>query len=89
MEYNNNMISPTEILINHVSLTKRETRDMIKNGGLDCLTRGVLGLMESAGSGDMKAVDIVVNRIDGLISDRVAVKPVVVEVVDYGDSDRR
>lgn len=82
------MISPTSILIDHINLTKRETRAMIEHGGLDCITRGVLGLMETAGGGDMKAVDIVVNRIDGLLSDRVAVKPVVVEIVDYGSNNR-
>jgi len=78
------MTSPTEIMLDHINLSKRETRQMIKDGGLTCLQRGVLGLMQTAGGGDIKAVDIVVNRIDGLISDRVAIKPIVVEVVDYG-----
>ena len=85
MSYNENMISPTAIMLDHINLSKRDTRAMIKDGGLDCLTRGVLGLMESAGGGDMKAVDLVIDRIDGLISDRVAVRPIVVEVVDYGE----
>jgi hypothetical protein len=81
------MISPTVILQDHINLTKRDTREMINNGGLDCVTRGVLGLMESAGSGDMKAVDLVINRLDGLLSEKVAVRPVVVEIIDYGTSD--
>lgn len=79
------MISPTVIMLDHINLSKRETREMIKNGGLNCLTLGVLSLMEAAGGGDMKAVDLVINRIDGLISDRVAIKPIIVEVIDYGD----
>lgn len=87
MVYNQNMISPTAIMLDHINLSKRDTRAMIKNGGLDCLTKGVLCLMESAGGGDMKAVDIVINRIDGLISDRVAIKPIVVEVIDYGKNE--
>lgn len=79
------MTSPTEILFNNINTSKRETRQMIKNGGLTCLELGVLSLMESAGSGDMKAVDIVINRIDGLISDKMAIKPIIVEVMDYGE----
>ena len=80
------MISPTGIMLDNINLTKRETRDLLDGDTLDCLTRGVLSLMESAGSGDMKAVDIVVNRIDGLISDKVSIKPVIVEVIDYGNN---
>ena len=82
------MISPTAIMLDHINLSKRDTRAMIKAGGLDCLTRGVLSLMESAGGGDMKAVDLVINRIDGLISDRVAVRPIIIEVMDYGDDNK-
>ena len=79
------MISPTTILQDHINLSKRETRELVEAGGLDCLTRGVFGLMEAAGDGNMKAVYIVVNRIDGLLSDRIAIKPVIVEIIDYGD----
>ena len=79
------MTSPTEIMLDHINISKRETAEMIEAGGLSTLTRGVLGLMESAGGGDIKAVDIVINRIDGLISDRVAIKPIIVEVIDYGE----
>jgi hypothetical protein len=81
------MTSPTEVMLDHINLSKRETREMIKNGGLTCLTRGVLGLMTAAGGGDIKAVDIVINRVDGLISDRVSIKPIIVEVVDYGENN--
>jgi len=81
------MISPTETMLDYINLSKEDTSNMIKRGGLTCLERAVLGLMESAGSGDMKAVDIVINRVDGLISDKVAVKPIIVEVVDYGDEN--
>lgn len=80
----NTMLSPTTIMLDHINLSKRETRQMIKEGGLDCITKGVLCLMESAGGGDMKAVDIVINRIDGLMGDKIAVKPIIVEVIDYG-----
>jgi len=76
--------SPTAILMDYINLSKRETRTMIKNGGLNTITKGVLSLMESAGGGDMKAVDIVINRIDGLLTESVSVKPVIVEVIDYG-----
>lgn len=81
------MISPTIILQDHIDLTKRETRDLIEAGGLDCLTRGVFGLLESASDGDMKLIDLVINRLDGLLSEKVAVKPVIVEIIDYGDND--
>ena len=86
MMYTNNMeeISPTVILQDHINMSKRETREMIEAGGLDCITRGVFGLLETAGDGNMKAVDIVINRVDGLLSDTVALKPVVVEIIDYG-----
>jgi hypothetical protein len=80
-------MSPTEIMQNHIDLTKRETRELIEKGGLDCLTRGVLGLVESAGDGDMKLIDLVVNRLDGLLSEKVSIKPVIVEVIDYGDNN--
>lgn len=79
------MISPTEIMQEHIDLTRRETREMIENGGLDCITRGVFGLLESASDGDMKLIDLVINRLDGLLSEKVEVKPIVVEVVDYSD----
>ena len=82
------MSSPTEIMLDHINLSKRDTHEMIQAGGLTCLTRGVLGLMEAAAGGDIKAVDIVINRIDGLISDRVAVKPIIVEVMDYGEKTK-
>lgn len=78
--------SPTAILMDHINLSKRETRKMIEKGGLNALTKGILSLMESAGGGDMKAVDIVINRIDGLLTDTVAIKPIVVEVIDYGSN---
>jgi hypothetical protein len=78
-------ISPTAIMLDHINMDKRETREMIKAGGLNCITLAVLGLMEKAGGGDMKAVDLVINRIDGLISDRVAIKPIIVEIMDYSD----
>jgi hypothetical protein len=87
MVYNKLMISPTAIMLDNINLSKRETRAMIKAGGLDCLTLGVLSLMESAGAGDMKAADLVINRIDGLITDRVEIKPIIVEVVNYGSDD--
>lgn len=86
MVYNNNMqtISPTAIMLDHINMSKRETRRMLHSGGLNSITKGVLSLMETAGAGDMKAVDLVVNRIDGLLSEKVAVKPIIVEVIDYG-----
>jgi hypothetical protein len=83
------MSSPTEIMLDHINLSKKETREMIKAGGLNCLTLGVLSLMEAAGSGDMKAVDLVINRIDGLISDRLTIKPIIVEVMDYGSKNNK
>jgi len=83
------MISPTVIMLDHINMSKRATRQMIKDGGLDSITKGVLSLMESAGAGDMKAVDIVINRIDGLLSEKVAVKPIIVEVIDYSTEDKK
>jgi len=77
-------ISPTGILIDHINTSKRETRRMLHEDKLNCITKGVLSIMESAGAGDMKMVDIVVNRIDGLLSEKVTVKPIIVEVIDYG-----
>lgn len=79
------MISPTEIMLDCINLSKGDTEKIIKDGGLNCLERAVFGLMQTAGNGDMKAVDIIINRVDGLISDKVVVKPIVVEVIDYGD----
>lgn len=79
-------MSPTNILQDNINLSKRETRKMIESGGLDCITKGVFGLMEAGGKGDMKAVDIIINRLDGLMSERMMVKPIIVEVVDYGDN---
>lgn len=78
-------MSPTNILQDNINLSKKETRKMIESGGLDCLTKGVFGLMEAGGRGDMKAVDIIVNRLDGLITDKMMVKPIIVEVVDYAN----
>lgn len=77
-------ISPTAVLMDHINLSKSETRKMLQQGGLNTITKGILSLMESAGGGDMKAVDIIVNRLDGLLTETVTVKPIVVEVIDYG-----
>jgi len=77
-------ISPTGIMIDHINLSKRETRAMLEKGGLNCITKGILSVMESAGAGDMKMADIVINRLDGLLSDKVTMKPIIVEVIDYG-----
>jgi len=85
MMYNKTMISPTSIAQDHIDLTKRETRELIEAGGLDCLTRGVLGLLESASDGDMKLIDLVINRLDGILTEKVDMKPTVVEIMDYSD----
>jgi hypothetical protein len=77
-------LSPTAVLMDHINLSKSETRKMLADGGLNTITKGILSLMESAGGGDMKAVDIIVNRLDGLLTETVSVKPIIVEVIDYG-----